>query len=419
MIQVWKKKIGISIKFYRTLFRQKDERYNQELFYYSEEKQQQICSNKTITKLERGIPVLDDEIYRFAADKLGFLYAHNNKIDVYWQKFIEQLYVQIEIGNDEEIIALLEKGINQLKYCKKQFVYCEYLWLLQLLYQYYKDNIEVYFDYEYKKMKCLYAIFDPKVQDIISNLLYLKAMHMGYVYRKQVIEEYHLEQSNFLLHKINVLYFKAVQFQENDYKQCIQLEKELFEKENYLRLLDVYPILGGIALTTCNKEKAGRYYEKMKLILENNTIPSRKKRQAYINLGLGYMRMKEYEQAILWWEKVEHHSKLWKSLIYPCICNCYLRSSNKIPQEYRNDGLWEHKHGNMNQMIFTYLLEYQSLTIKERKQYIIGKVIPKLELSEISLIHILAEELLYLCKLDHNYHSYGLFMSEFISKMYR
>lgn len=277
MIQVWKKKIGISIKFYRTLFRQKDERYNQELFYYSEEKQQQICSNKTITKLERGIPVLDDEIYRFAADKLGFLYAHNNKIDVYWQKFIEQLYVQIEIGNDEEIIALLEKGINQLKYCKKQFVYCEYLWLLQLLYQYYKDNIEVYFDYEYKKMKCLYAIFDPKVQDIISNLLYLKAMHMGYVYRKQVIEEYHLEQSNFLLHKINVLYFKAVQFQENDYKQCIQLEKELFEKENYLRLLDVYPILGGIALTTCNKEKAGRYYEKMKLILENNTIPSRKK----------------------------------------------------------------------------------------------------------------------------------------------
>lgn len=417
MDHIWKSKLGICIRYYRTMRKQTDEAYNQEKFYCAENSNLYVCSNKTFSRLEKGYAVQNDSLYLHSIRKLGFQYSRNNHIERYFDHLIKEIYAAMEEGEEQSIIKLVNAGIEKLNFLNDTFYYCEYIWVLNLILQYYEDTMEEFDEQEYEKMKCLYPIFDGYVQDILSNFIYLQAMRMGFEERKHIIEQYNLKESNFLLNKVNLLYYYGALHESLELRYCLELEKEMIEKKYTKRLLDLYPVLGGILMIAYSPKDALKCYQKMEVILNDYEISSRKKRQTYLNLGIAYLRLKDYEKSLMYWELLDGKTKLWHSVLYPCICVCYSMMQLPIPIKYIDQDL-TFGEDKSNQLLYKYFQLCQKLSILKRKVYIVKKILPELDSKDIVIYQILEDELKRLSERDQNYHHYGYFIANF-SQMYR
>lgn len=409
----YKQKMNILIPYYRNanLKESGDGKWSQAHFYYDEDKQVPICSPTYYSGLEKRKVLAMDEVYMFAAHKLGKQAREVPAWDSDIQVISEELYAFMERKEEANCISLLQNACEKLRAGEYIFYYGEVLWLWKRLCAFFMDRSQMLKEEEFWYLDAISGIFEGKLYEIALYYLYVYANYHEDEKIAYVLEKYDYEASMFLpnqrfaLEK-NLREGKILQYIEKGK----QLEMKLKETQNWNQLVILYV---GIltAMIDIDREQMLMYIEKLKEMLSSNRLPASLTFIGYMNLGTIFLCLNDFEQSIRYLENTIHLSDVKLVRCAVCICHAYRMCHRSIPDQYLNieDAT---KGDRVDWAMYSFFCQLKKQDEEEAKKYLMKKVLPFLEINDRLYLNIIEEELTLLCeqgrgyKAMYDYHQY-------------
>ena len=365
-----------------------------------------ICSPNTLKSIESGKVGRSDAIYEQLLAKLDLKYGEFPVIDEGIEKLVEDLHKAIEFYNIEEIKNLTIKGMKVLENAKEYVYYSDLYKLMQDINLYY-DKDYIITEKETEHYLKLLKMVTEKTSDIIKILSFSGIMRKclcdidSY---KEYIKTMEIKQSDFSCLKLVLLnYYHKLDERLKMVNLINELEEELIERENYIRLIDTYNS-AIILMTDMDKNLVNVYISKVLQLLDkyNLTIPISKKSETYANIADSYHSRKDYINALNYLEKsvTEGCENLVINFILIADCQNHLGipiNIKKLDKDYVK------KFPKEIRVMYNYFLSYNGDEVPPLiKQKILMKRIAPL-LQDRVLIDIFDFELKKLVKITNSY----------------
>lgn len=366
-----KKKIGYLIHLYRT---QQFKHLSQNSFLLNEYNEP-ICTRQTLSKIEQGVIIKNDSIYEELLKKVNLKFNTDYCIEEFLPTSIfSDLLNACDYYNLEKLISISEFYIKQLNPFKEYIFFHEYYECFKWIYTYYSS-------FELPTLQSTEYIISLK--NIINSNLY--EVMMDLVFKKRTISGiydfsyFDFKNSNSMINRGNhmmILYNQSKLSEMLDY--CQDLEKEYSNKNNYIRLLDIYS-LKGFAFSNTEKEKFEKLVSQINHIVEahNSNIPKIKISQLLKNIGLQAFRIDMYDIAINYLEQYIAMDSPYANIVGIDLCISY-QKTNKINQlksfmqskeVYKGDSQYEN-------LLNYFILKYKYQTDNDELSYFIVNKVP-------------------------------------------
>ena len=318
-----KKKIGYLIHLYRT---QQFKHLSQNSFLLNEYNEP-ICTRQTLSKIEQGIIIKNDSIYEELLKKVNLKFNTDYCIEEFLPTSIfSDLLNACDYYNLEKLISISESYVKQLNPFKEYIFFHEYYECFKWIYTYYSS-------FELPTLQSTEHIISLK--NIINSNLY--EVMMDLVFKKRTISGiydfsyFDFKNSNSMINRGNhmmILYNQSKLSEMLDY--CQDLEEEYTNKNNYIRLLDIYS-LKGFAFSNTEKEKFEKLVSQINHTVEahNSNIPKIKISQLLKNIGLQAFRIDMYDIAINYLEQYIAMDSPYANIVGIDLCISY-QKTNKI-----------------------------------------------------------------------------------------
>ena len=366
-----KKKIGYLIHLYRT---QQFKHLSQNSFLLNEYNEP-ICTRQTLSKIEQGIIIKNDSIYEELLKKVNLKFNTDYCIEEFLPTSIfSDLLNACDYYKLEKLISISESYIKQLNPFKEYIFFHEYYECFKWIYTYYSS-------FELPTLQSTEYIISLK--NIINSNLY--EVMMDLVFKKRTISGiydfsyFDFKNSNSMINRGNhmmILYNQSKLSEMLDY--CQDLEEEYTNKNNYIRLLDIYS-LKGFAFSNTEKEKFEKLVSQINHTVEahNSNIPKIKISQLLKNIGLQAFRIDMYDIAINYLEQYIAMDSPYANIVGIDLCISY-QKTNKINQlksfiqskeVYKGDSQYEN-------LLNYFILKYKYQTDNDELSYFIVNKVP-------------------------------------------
>lgn len=366
-----KKKIGYLIHIYRT---QQFKHLSQNSFLLNEYNEP-ICTRQTLSKIEQGVIIKNDSIYEELLKKVNLKFNTDYCIEEFLPTSIfSDLLNACDYYNLEKLISISESYVKQLNPFKEYIFFHEYYECFKWIYTYYSS-------FELPTLQSTEYIISLK--NIINSNLY--EVMMDLVFKKLTISGiydfsyFDFKNSNSMINRGNhmmILYNQSKLSEMLDY--CQDLEEEYSIKNNYIRLLDIYP-LKGFAFSNTEKEKFEKLVSQINHTVEahNSNIPKIKTSQLLKNIGLQAFRIDMYDIAINYFEQYIAMDSPYANIVGIDLCISY-QKTNKINQlksfiqskeVYKGDSQYEN-------LLNYFILKYKYQTDNDELSYFIVNKVP-------------------------------------------
>lgn len=366
-----KKKIGYLIHLYRT---QQFKHLSQNSFLLNEYNEP-ICTRQTLSKIEQGVIIKNDSIYEELLKKVNLKFNTDYCIEEFLPTSIfSDLLNACDYYNLEKLISISESYIKQLNPFKEYIFFHEYYECFKWIYTYYSS-------FELPTLQSTEYII--LLKNIINSNLY--EVMMDLVFKKRTISGiydfsyFDFKNSNSMINRGNhmmILYNQSKLSEMLDY--CQDLEEEYTNKNNYIRLLDIYS-LKGFAFSNTEKEKFEKLVSQINQTVEahNSNIPKIKISQLLKNIGLQAFRIDMYNIAINYLEQYIAMDSPYANIVGIDLCISY-QKTNKIDQlksfiqskeVYKGDSQYEN-------LLNYFILKYKYQTDNDELSYFIVNKVP-------------------------------------------
>lgn len=366
-----KKKIGYLIHLYRN---QQFKHLSQNSFLLNEYNEP-ICTRQTLSKIEQGIIIKNDSIYEELLKKVNLKFNTDYCIEEFLPTSIfSDLLNACDYYNLEKLISISESYVKQLNPFKEYIFFHEYYECFKWIYTYYSS-------FELPTLQSTEHIISLK--NIINSNLY--EVMMDLVFKKRTISGiydfsyFDFKNSNSMINRGNhmmILYNQSKLSEMLDY--CQDLEEEYTNKNNYIRLLDIYS-LKGFAFSNTEKEKFEKLVSQINHTVEahNSNIPKIKISQLLKNIGLQAFRIDMYDIAINYLEQYIAMDSPYANIVGIDLCISY-QKTNKINQlksfiqskeVYKGDSQYEN-------LLNYFILKYKYRTDNDELSYFIVNKVP-------------------------------------------
>ena len=366
-----KKKIGYLIHLYRT---QQFKHLSQNSFLLNEYNEP-ICTRQTLSKIEQGVIIKNDSIYEELLKKVNLKFNTDYCIEEFLPTSIfSDLLNACDYYNLEKLISISESYIKQLNPFKEYIFFHEYYECFKWIYTYYSS-------FELPTLQSTEYII--LLKNIINSNLY--EVMMDLVFKKRTISGiydfsyFDFKNSNSMINRGNhmmILYNQSKLSEMLDY--CQDLEEEYTNKNNYIRLLDIYS-LKGFAFSNTEKEKFEKLVSQINHTVEahNSNIPKIKISQLLKNIGLQAFRIDMYDIAINHLEQYIAMDSPYANIVGIDLCISY-QKTNKINQLksfiqskeiYKGDSQYEN-------LLNYFILKYKYQTDNDELSYFIVNKVP-------------------------------------------
>ena len=366
-----KKKIGYLIHLYRT---QQFKHLSQNSFLLNEYNEP-ICTRQTLSKIEQGVIIKNDSIYEELLKKVNLKFNTDYCIEEFLPTSIfSDLLNACDYYNLEKLISISESYIKQLNPFKEYIFFHEYYECFKWIYTYYSS-------FELPTLQSTEHIISLK--NIINSNLY--EVMMDLVFKKRTISGiydfsyFDFKNSNSMINRGNhmmILYNQSKLSEMLDY--CQDLEEEYTNKNNYIRLLDIYS-LKGFAFSNTEKEKFEKLVSQINHTVEahKSNIPKIKISQLLKNIGLQAFRIDMYDIAINYLEQYIAMDSPYANIVGIDLCISY-QKTNKINQlksfiqskeVYKGDSQYEN-------LLNYFILKYKYQTDNDELSYFIVNKVP-------------------------------------------
>lgn len=366
-----KKKIGYLIHLYRT---QQFKHLSQNSFLLNEYNEP-ICTRQTLSKIEQGVIIKNDSIYEELLKKVNLKFNTDYCIEEFLPTSIfSDLLNACDYYNLEKLISISESYVKQLNPFKEYIFFHEYYECFKWIYTYYSS-------FELPTLQSTEYII--LLKNIINSNLY--EVMMDLVFKKRTISGiydfsyFDFKNSNSMINRGNhmmILYNQSKLSEMLDY--CQDLEEEYTNKNNYIRLLDIYS-LKGFAFSNTEKEKFEKLVSQINHTVEahNSNIPKIKISQLLKNIGLQAFRIDMYDIAINYLEQYIAMDSPYANIVRIDLCISY-QKTNKIDQlksfiqskeVYKGDSQYEN-------LLNYFILKYKYQTDNDELSYFIVNKVP-------------------------------------------
>lgn len=366
-----KKKIGYLIHLYRT---QQFKHLSQNSFLLNEYNEP-ICTRQTLSKIEQGVIIKNDSIYEELLKKVNLKFNTDYCIEEFLPTSIfSDLLNACDYYNLEKLISISESYVKQLNPFKEYIFFHEYYECFKWIYTYYSS-------FELPTLQSTEYII--LLKNIINSNLY--EVMMDLVFKKRTISGiydfsyFDFKNSNSMINRGNhmmILYNQSKLSEMLDY--CQDLEEEYTNKNNYIRLLDIYS-LKGFAFSNTEKEKFEKLVSQINHTVEahNSNIPIIKISQLLKNIGLQAFRIDMYNITINYLEQYIAMDSPYANIVGIDLCISY-QKTNKIDQlksfiqskeVYKGDSQYEN-------LLNYFILKYKYQTDNDELSYFIVNKVP-------------------------------------------
>lgn len=350
-----KTKLGKIIKYYRT----NDYKINNPNFWsindFIEDDNGYICSNTTLSSIENGEIIKDNDIYDKLLKKLNLKYNYKKDLSLLHNKYSSIIEEQFENFVEKDILMdSIKKYIDELKPYGEYVIEKEYIIALNFL----EKNIYQMSTYEYNKLMDLLYIFPVGIQGIlIANLLqYLSMTHLPTTI-KENLKKYNIKSK-----RANLKYAWIVMYYVRNYYKAISIafpiikyyEEFLYDNENAMIEVDTFKIF---FITATNSEEwnefSNDFFNRVIQDLEKNKST---KLHALHNIGLTAMMKEEYEFAYKVFKIVVEDGSFDFFPIAFQMNIASILSNNEIPKKAIDKNYDRSKYGEGHNRIYEYYL---------------------------------------------------------------
>ena len=366
-----KKKIGYLIHLYRT---QQFKHLSQNSFLLNEYNEP-ICTRQTLSKIEQGVIIKNDSIYEELLKKVNLKFNTDYCIEEFLPTSIfSDLLNACDYYNLEKLISISESYVKQLNPFKEYIFFHEYYECFKWIYTYYSSfELPTLQSTEY--IILLKNIINSNLYEVMIDLVFKKRTISG-IYDFSYFD---FKNSNSMINRGNhmmILYNQSKLSEMLDY--CQDLEEEYTNKNNYIRLLDIYS-LKGFAFSNTEKEKFEKLVSQINHTVEahNSNIPKIKISQLLKNIGLQAFRIDMYNITINYLEQYIAMDSPYANIVGIDLCISY-QKTNKIDQLksfiqskeiYKGDGQYEN-------LLNYFILKYKYQTDNDELSYFIVNKVP-------------------------------------------
>ena len=338
-------KMGKLIQYYR----RKTYKHISQNNFLKNEYGETICTRQTLSKIEKGIIIKQDQIYEELLQNFNLKYNMEHSIDeIITPNMCSKLLYACDYYQLNELIQLSKNYMDILEPFTQYILFNEYYLCMHWIHSYYSNFILPTID-ESNFIIYLKKIIDPNLYEVMMDLVFkTKSVNGDYDF-----SYFNYKDSATIINRGNYmmsLYNKSALNEMS--KICEILEYDCISKGNYIRLLDIYTS-EGLTLTETETMKFESLINKTtSLIMKHkDEIPQLKINQMYKNFGLQSERLKLYDKAIFYLEKYIESKGLYIRIINVNLCICY---------EYENK-IDKLKHFIKNKKIYSGTSQYELL----------------------------------------------------------
>lgn len=347
-----KQKVGILIHIYRTQKNISQEDFLMNVF------QEKICSRQTLSKIEQGTPIKNDGIYEELLSKINLKFNTDISIENFFPKdLFQEVLKSCDYYDQNTLIDLSSTYVEKLLPLKDYVFFHEYYLCFRWIHSYYA-HFSLPTPKEANFIIYLKDSIHPYLYEVMIDLVFkTKVVHADYDF-----SYFDFKNSNSMINRGNhmmVLYIQSKLTEMLEY--CSVLEKEYIEKDNIVRLLDIYSLKGNGFLET----ETNKFYElehQIKSIVKKNRnrIPETKISQLHKNLGIQAFRLSLYETAAHYYELYIEEKAPYTYIIEVelCISYEYLKQFDKIRAYLSNKDIYTGEN-QFQKLLNYFILKYK------------------------------------------------------------
>lgn len=366
-----KKKLGILIHYYRThVFKH----ISQNLFLKNKF-DETICSRQTLSKIEQGEIIKNDSIYEELLEKLSLKYNTNQIVEnIIKEEDYDRLLYACDYYDIETLKNISKYLLKQLSpFSSYVFFYENYL-CMNWIHNYYSSFVlPTLSDCDF--IINLKEIINSKLYEVMMDLVFKsRTIHGNYDF-----SYFDFKHSQSMINRGNHMMILYNQSKLSEMLQyCDILEKEYTEKNNFIRLLDIYS-LKGLGFSNTEKERFNQLVKQIKQVVDQHQdeIPETKILQLYKNLGLQAFRLDIYDKAIYYFEKYIENNSPYAKIIGIDLCISYQKTNQiyklenfvKDKKIYTGDSQYE-------KLLNYFILKYKFNSDENELSYFIIEKVP-------------------------------------------
>lgn len=370
-----KKYLGVVINYYRT--NNYKEKYSDSwgINEFIKNNNENICSPTTLSNIENGKIVKNNDIYDELLKKLGQKYNYKKDLSNIHKVFEKKFNYAFENFNNELLDDLIEDYIQSLDPYKDFILEKELILALNLSRKTLKPEMEN----DVGKCLKLFPVYEPAIKLILGEKLHSFAYNYSNLEMLEEIDEivnlsksksYRL-QCNYLYNLIKKkYYFEAIEL-------LLKLEKYYLKKDNILGLLKIYSIKLILIEETGSNEWLEES-EKTLPIFKKNIAKDKEQIIIYIyNIAIGCFNRKEYNRAfdLLLFVLKKSEKLFLPTAIY--LNNISSITGIDVPQEAIREDYDEEKYPEVFNTIYKfYLLKNNTTSPEELEKYIFDNIRP-------------------------------------------
>lgn len=386
-----------------------DGNYQQQYFYLNEQGVS-VCSSSTFCRMEKNELLAEEDLYEFAAKKLGKKIAQLPRMEHLLKDTIQTIYICMERLEETSAAEVIQSVLPKLECCKDVLYYEEFLWQFEMMRDYFLSS-HTMDELQFQRICHTYRIYPSNYQDILMRFAYLYSNIQEMSKKEMVLQLYNYKESKFLCNQICCVQIECMQ--KDHYQallRCQTLEEPLIRTKNYGQLLTLY-IHMFYLLAYMDKKASIRYLETALGLAKEHDYYKNRLFMLYINVGSTYLLLKEYEKSIENLKRCCELTDNMKMRNYLCICHCYRMLHKEIPQEYKTCPV---EFGDfVDQSVYAYFQYVEERKGEQNKRFILHKVVKKLQKSDDLYLRILKDELHLLAIKTNRFKDYVNFVDEY------
>lgn len=363
-----------------------------------------ICSQNALINMEKGFAGRFHDNYVLLAEKLGFKITHNPDVDEQLDPLTKRLYHALEFYDLDEIKTTAKLLSDTLVNVKDYLWYCDLYRVVQAIEQRY-----LYQRYLSHDDRLFFADMIQEFSDEWDDILKMLIFHSAFLdfdseeYR-DLFYELNMASSKADFNKVCTLLFYLVEnYNSKLYVLFQELEAEWTEKKNIIRLIDLY-----------NQELIQKSYfdiyelrqaeNKIKNMIETYSLPKEKLGESYYNLGIAYLKVKDYVKTIeMMWKCIEKDDKKKEhGFAYLAYAQHMLGQKINIPHYTEEE---QKQFPPIYAKIYQFYLNLGHITAEQSEDYLLDEILPLIYPDDEIIVEMFQEELSQLIEQTNRYKS--------------
>ncbi len=370
-----------------------------------------ICSQNALINMERGHAGRFRDNYLMLAEKLDLKITHNPDLDKKIEPLTKRLYHALEYYDLDDIKKTTRKLSNCLVHVKDFLWYCDLYQVVKAVEQHYlhqnylSPDDRVYF-------ADMIDEFSSDWDDIIKSIVFLSAfLDFDSEEYRDYFNELNIIKNKAAFNKVNVMmFYLSENYNSKLFLISKELEVEWTEKKNVMRLLDLYQ-LKLLHNSYFDVYELRQVEGKITSMIKDYPVPKQKLAETYYNLGIAYLKMKDYDKTIDMMKKCIEYDIKKKKQAFAYLAHAQRMSGQEIVIPHYTKKELNHFPA-IYSPIYRYYTNLNRISEEQSEVYLMNEILPLVHPEDEIIVETFQEELDLLVDKTNHYKSMMIYMKK-------